>query len=166
MKNLCPDELQLSVHQIDYERLWQEGYRALIFDIDNTLGAWGCPELDQKTCDLLAELDSRGFRLSFLSNDGGANRPRLKAQLASWLLLWGAKKPCTNGYCEILQMLQCDKAVMIGDQLFTDVWGAKRAGLYAILVAPVSPQTDSIWAKLRRPVERWVLKLLAAQRPS
>lgn len=165
LKNLRPDEIYLSVHQIDYERLWRAGYRTLVFDIDNTLGAWGCLHIDKHVRYLLHNLDARGFALGFLSNDGGENRSVLKEQLSAWPLLWDAHKPSTRGYTRIINLLQGTKeqTVMIGDQVFTDVWGARRAGLYAILVAPVNPQTDSPWAKLRRPMERWIISLLTRE---
>lgn len=163
LNSLRPDEICPSVEAIDYERLWRAGYRALIFDIDNTLGEWGCACIPEPVCALLRRLDARGFVLGFLSNDGGGNRPVVKEQLSGWSVIWRAKKPHTRGYEDILDLLQSvnAQAVMIGDQLFTDIWGAKRAGLYAILVAPVSPRSDSLWAKLRRPLERLLLRLLA-----
>lgn len=163
LNSLRPDEICSSVEAIDYDGLWRAGFRALIFDIDNTLGEWGCNAIPERVHALLQRLDARGFALGFLSNDGGSNRPVLKEQLSSWAIVWRAKKPRTRGYEHILKLLRSVKAqtAMIGDQLFTDVWGAKRAGLYAILVAPVSPASDSLWAKLRRPLERVLLRLLA-----
>lgn len=168
LSSLCPDEIRPSIYAIDYGRLWRAGYRALIFDIDNTLGEWGCHTLPESAQALLYELDSQGFALGFLSNDSGKNRPRLKEQLSAWPLLWHAGKPCTRSYKTILTLLGASntKTAMIGDQLFTDIWGAKRAGLYAILVAPVAPASDSLWAKLRRPLERLVLQLLAGENPA
>ncbi len=139
------------------------GYRALIFDIDNTLGEWGCAAIPERVYALLRRLDASGFVLGFLSNDGGEDRSVLREQLSNWPIVWRAKKPRTIGYESILDLVGIPEshAVMIGDQLFTDIWGAKRAGLYAILVAPVSPRSDSLWAKLRRPLERLILRLLA-----
>jgi len=165
VRALRPNEIARSIHEIDYERLWRRGYRGLIFDIDNTLGEWGCGALSEPTEALLRELAARGFALGFLSNDGGQDRPHLKEQLRAWPVLWRAAKPRTRHYKTMLALLKTreTETVMIGDQLFTDIWGAKRAGLYAILVAPVSPQTDSVWAKLRRPLERAVLRLLAGK---
>lgn len=163
LNSLRPDAIYSSAEEIDYERLWRAGYRALIFDIDNTLGEWGCDVIPERVHALLRRLDASGFALGFLSNDDGRNRPVLKEQLRGWAVVWRAKKPRTRGYENILNLLRSVNAqtVMIGDQLFTDIWGAKRAGLYAILVAPVSPASDSLWAKLRRPLERLILRLLA-----
>lgn len=162
LSSLRPDEIRSSVEEIDYEGLWRAGYRALIFDIDNTLGEWGCRVLPEPTCALLRKLEARGFVLGFLSNDGGEDRAQLKKQLGPWPVLWRAAKPRTRSYKKMVAFLKRTSAqtVMVGDQLFADIWGAKRAGLYAILVAPVSPASDSTWARLRRPLERLLLRLL------
>jgi HAD superfamily phosphatase (TIGR01668 family) len=159
---LRPDEIARSIYEIDYERLRHAGYQTLIFDIDNTLGEWGCRTLPEPAQALLRTLGAYGFAVGFLSNDKGENRSVLKEQLSTWPVLWRAAKPRTRSYKNMLALLNANETttVMIGDQLFTDIWGAKRAGLYAILVAPVSPQTDSLWAKLRRPLERLLLRLL------
>ncbi|MCS6903243.1 MAG: HAD-IIIA family hydrolase [Candidatus Bipolaricaulota bacterium] len=160
-KNLCPDEVRPSIYAVDYERLWQMGYRALVFDIDNTLGSWGCQRLEERSVHLLEGLAQRGFRLGFLSNNRGLDREALVAQVAPHRVLWNAQKPRTHGLQALLQHLSAhaSEAVLIGDQIFTDIWGAKRAGLYAILVAPYDPKSDSLGAKLRRPLERWILKI-------
>lgn len=46
--------------------------------------------------------------------------------------------------------------LFIGDQLFTDVWGAKRAGIRNILVSPINPR-EEIQIVLKRYLERIVL---------
>ena len=47
--------------------------------------------------------------------------------------------------------------VFVGDQLFTDVWGAKRAGIPNILVKPIHPK-EEIQIVLKRFLERLVLR--------
>lgn len=160
-KTLCPHEVRSSVYAVDYERLWQKGYRTLIFDIDNTLGSWGCKTLDENALRLLERLARRGFRLGFLSNNRGVGRDALVAQLAPYIIVWNAQKPRTQRLQALLHQIgtNADQSVLIGDQIFTDIWGARRAGLYAILVAPYDPQSDSLGAKLRRPLERWILRM-------
>ena len=46
--------------------------------------------------------------------------------------------------------------VFVGDQLFTDVYGAKRSGIYSILVKPIHPK-EEIQIVLKRRLERIVL---------
>ena len=49
-----------------------------------------------------------------------------------------------------------DNTLFVGDQLFTDVWGAKRSGIYSILVKPIHPK-EEIQIVLKRYLERIVL---------
>ena len=44
----------------------------------------------------------------------------------------------------------------MGDQLFTDVYGANRAGLYSVLVKPMNPR-EEIQIVLKRYLEKPVL---------
>ena len=46
---------------------------------------------------------------------------------------------------------------MIGDQIFTDVWGAKRMKIYSILVEPLS-KNDPFRVKWQRPIENFIIK--------
>ena len=42
-----PDEYVVSTYVIPFERLYEEGYRGVIFDIDNTLVPHGAPADDR-----------------------------------------------------------------------------------------------------------------------
>jgi predicted HAD superfamily phosphohydrolase YqeG len=49
-----------------------------------------------------------------------------------------------------------ENTIFIGDQLFTDVYGAKRAGIRNILVKPIHPK-EEIQIVLKRYLEKIVL---------
>jgi hypothetical protein len=49
-----------------------------------------------------------------------------------------------------------EHTLFVGDQIFTDVWGANRAGIYTILVKPIHPK-EEIQIVLKRYLERIVL---------
>lgn len=49
-----------------------------------------------------------------------------------------------------------ENTVFIGDQLFTDILGAKRAGIYTYLVRPIAAH-EEIQIVLKRKLERIVL---------
>ena len=46
--------------------------------------------------------------------------------------------------------------LFVGDQLFTDVWGANLTGIYSILVKPIDPK-EEIQIVLKRYLEKIVL---------
>ena len=72
--------------------------------------------------------------------------------------VYNAHKPSTKNYLKAMEIMGTDKdtTVFIGDQLFTDVWGAKRSGIPSILVKPIHPK-EEIQIVLKRYLERIVL---------
>lgn len=152
-----PDEYLDGTYSIDFEMLYNEGYRALIFDIDNTLVEHGFPA-DDRSKALLTRLNEMGFSITFLSNN---KEPRVKsfrdAALPCANYIYKAGKPGRKGYQKAMQIMNTssDNTVFIGDQLFTDVWGAKRCGIKNILVAPIDPH-EEIQIILKRRLE-WIV---------
>ena len=72
--------------------------------------------------------------------------------------IFKADKPSVKGYRAAMQKMGTDEhtTVFVGDQLFTDVYGANRAGLKSILVKPIDPK-EEIQIVLKRYLERPVL---------
>lgn len=157
-----PDERYPSVFQIPWQRLRADGVTAVLLDLDNTLGPWGVQALDQRALTLLGALRAAGFSVGIVSN---AKRVHLRATLLKQLqgvpLVYPAQKPSTKGFLRLLRELghpSPRSAVMVGDQWCTDVLGAKRLGLRAILIEPFDPASEPWWARLRRAVERLIVR--------
>ena len=72
--------------------------------------------------------------------------------------IFKADKPSVKGYRAAMQKMGTDEhtTVFVGDQLFTDVWGAKRTGIHSILVKPIHPK-EEIQIVLKRQLEKIVL---------
>ena len=153
-----PDELLDSAYDVDYDMLYDEGIRGIIFDIDNTLVMHDYPP-DERSVELLSMLDKKGFGILFLSNN---KEERVKSfrdrSVPSALYIYKAAKPLREGYERAMSMMgtTAETTVFIGDQLFTDVWGAKRAGIRNILVKPID-RKEEIQIVLKRILERIVL---------
>ncbi len=157
MERFYPDEYVESAYGIDYEGLYARGVRGLLYDIDNTLVPHGAPA-DDRARELFCRLHRLGFSVMLLSNN---KEPRVKSfaeQVGFCGYLCRAGKPSPRGYREAMQRMGCDGAstVFIGDQLFTDVWGAKNAGIWSILVKPIHPR-EEIQIVVKRFFERIVL---------
>ena len=134
IKELFPYECADSVFDIDYQKLYQMGYRGLIFDIDNTLvhhGADSTPEVDA----LFEQVRSMGFRTVLLT-DNGESRVKRFIQNIDTPYVCDANKPDSAALRQSLRLLGVEKgqAVCIGDQIFTDILGANRSGIASILV--------------------------------
>ena len=151
-----PDRYVASTYVIDFEKLYEEGVRGLIFDIDNTLVPHGAPA-DERAVRLFQRLKDIGFRCCLISNN---QKPRVEMfnREIGTKYICNAHKPSTKNYIRAMELMGTDRSntVFVGDQLFTDVWGAKRAGIRNILVKPIHPK-EEIQIVLKRRLERIVL---------
>ena len=67
-KIFYPDEYYDSTYSINFESLYKQGYRGVIFDIDNTLVPHGAPA-DERSIALFERLKAIGFDAVLLSNN-------------------------------------------------------------------------------------------------
>lgn len=153
---LYPDEYLDSTYSIDFDQLYKEGYRGIIFDIDNTLVPHGAPA-DERAISLFAHLKELGFHCMLLSNNG---EPRVKMfnDAVHVNYIYKAGKPKPSGYRKAMGILGTDttNTLFVGDQIFTDVCGANLAGIRTILVKPIHPK-EEIQIVLKRRLEAIVL---------
>lgn len=151
-----PDEYLDSTYKIDFDLLYKKGYRGVIFDIDNTLVPHGAPA-DARAEALFSHLKSIGFSCCLLSNN---QRPRVELfnKNIGVNFIEDAHKPSVKSYQKAMKMMGTDteNTLFVGDQLFTDVFGARRTGVHSILVKPIHPK-EEIQIVLKRYLEKIVL---------
>ncbi len=145
-----------STYEIDFEQYYQDGYRAIIFDIDNTLVPHGAPA-DQRAIALFKRLHALGYQTMMLSNN---KEPRVKmfCDAVDAEYIYKAGKPNPANYREAMKRMHTDEknSLVVGDQIFTVGWGAIKDGLYSIVVMPVHPLGE-IQIVLKRYLEKVVL---------
>ena len=153
---LYPDEYLDSTYSIDFDQLYKEGYRGIIFDIDNTLVPHGAPA-DERAISLFAHLKELGFHCMLLSNN---REPRVKMfnDAVQVSYIYKAGKPKPSGYRAAMERLGTDtkNTLFVGDQIFTDIIGANLTGIRSILVAPIDPH-EEIQIVLKRFIEKPVI---------
>ena len=156
LERLYPNVYLDSTYDIDFEQYYQDGYRAIIFDIDNTLVPHGAPA-DQRAIALFKRLHALGYQTMMLSNN---KEPRVKmfCDAVDVEYIYKAGKPNPANYREAMKRMHTDEknTLFVGDQIFTDVWGANKAGIYSILVKPIHPK-EEIQIVLKRYLEKVVL---------
>lgn len=155
-EGLYPDEWVHSSYEIEYEEWFRKGKRGIIYDIDNTLVPHGAPA-DERAIALFEKLRAIGFDTCLISNN---QIPRVEpfANAVGSKYVADAHKPSPKNYiaaCTLMGITQ-EQALFIGDQLFTDVWGASKAGIYSILVDRIGPK-EEIQIHLKRILEKIVL---------
>ena len=159
LKNLFPDQYVDSVYDIDYGALGRAGITNLLFDIDNTLAPFDVADPYPQTAELFDDLHKRGFKVGLLSNNRHARVVSFNATLGVPSIS-KARKPGRGGLDKAMAQLGATPATtaLIGDQIFTDVWCAKRNGVLSILVLPLS-ERDEFFVKIKRNLEKFVIKM-------
>lgn len=164
LKTFYPDDYVNSVQDVDFEAFRQRGYRAVLFDIDNTLVCHGAPATPEIIV-FFDRLRSMGYQAMVMSNN---KEPRVKSfadAVGGIGYVYKANKPAKKAYLSCMERMGTDNrnTLFVGDQLFTDVWGAKRCGIYSILVKPIDKK-EEIQIVFKRYLERIVLHFYKKER--
>lgn len=144
-----------SVYNINLAKLKKVKHiKGIIVDLDNTLVGWGEKKISQKIIDWVKEAQKIGFKICIVSNTNS----KRTAEFAKILNIpYHSKyfKPFSVAFNHGLKILDTPKAetVVIGDQIFTDIWGGNRLKLQTILVTPLVKK-DSIGTFFHRNLER------------
>lgn len=153
-----PSEYYSSTYAIDFKSYYDLGYRGLIFDIDNTLVPHGAPS-DERSRQLIKALVDMGFDIVLLSNNKKARVELFLEKGIRVKYIAKANKPLKKSYLTAMEAMHTgtDNTIFIGDQLFTDVYGAKACKMKSILVKPINPK-EEIQIVLKRKLEKIILK--------
>lgn len=158
IRNFYPTYIYDRVEDIPYSLIEENNIELLIFDMDNTL-------IDNKylyTKDLkkwAKEMKQNGVKLYILTNSLFRKVVQKTAKDLGMKYFYNANKPFLKGYIKIKEETKVEKEhiMMVGDQLFTDVWGGNRFGIKTVLVKPIKKQETFI-SRIKRPFEKIILK--------
>jgi len=162
MDYYVPDIYQKSIYHIDYEKLYDNGIKCLLFDLDNTCAPYKDKEPNKKLIELFETLKDMDFKIIIFSN---ATKKRIapfkKALNVDCLARAG--KPRKKSFLKILRMFnyKLSDVAIIGDQLYKDILGGNKVGITTILVNPMSLDDMIITKYIFRPLERRKYKSLA-----
>ncbi len=136
-KKFYPTVFYQSAYKIDFAELYNKGYRGLLTDVDNTLVRHGAPS-DEHSEALFVMLRQIGWKVCIISNND-ENRIKPFAEKVQSQYICDAHKPNAQGYLEGMKKIGTSKnnTLMLGDQLFTDIYGANKAGIKSILIKPI-----------------------------
>jgi uncharacterized protein len=135
---LRPDAFAERLSSVSLEDLSAAGIAGIIVDLDNTLVGYGQDHLAVDDAAWIAAARARGFRICLVSNNFTGRVERIARQL-DVPAISSALKPLPRAFALALRELGTPKerTVVVGDQLFTDVLGAKLVGLRCILTEPL-----------------------------
>lgn len=150
---LIPDYRVDSIYDLTPERLKALGKKLVLADLDNTLARYRQPLPDEALMRWKTELNRGGITVFILSNGRKPHRSRTFAQAFQVDFISHAGKPKGKGFAAALGQtgFAPGEALMVGDQIFTDIWGANRAGITSVLTEPIA--LDTVFRKIRYGIE-------------
>ncbi len=154
MPDYCFDD----IYAITPEFLVSLGVKLVLLDIDNTLVPYEEPLPTAPVLKWLAGLDEKGIAAAFISNN---ERERVETfnRGLQYYASWKSKKPSVRYYRKAMEKngVGREGTAVIGDQIFTDVWSAKRLGVPALLVKPIRDKKTLLF-RFKRALEKPILR--------
>lgn len=157
-KKFYPDITFEKIADISAEFLLEKGIKYLILDIDNTLVSYASPRADENAKKFLSMLTENGISYAFVSNNHKKRVEEFASEFGAFYV-HDSGKPFLFGINRAMRYLGADKnsTAIIGDQIFTDVYAGKRAGIFTIMVNPIEAKETPFFA-VKRCFEKIVLK--------
>lgn len=164
-KMFYPDGYFNSSYDIDYKKEYENGIRGVLFDIDNTLVEHN-QDATEKSDKFLAQLQEMGMQVCLISNNQKERVDRFNKN-AKVNAIYNAHKPSRKSYLKAMELMGTNKesTLFVGDQLFTDVYGAKRTGIKSYMVKQIAKH-EEIQIVFKRKLEKIVLRSYFKNNPS
>ncbi len=159
MRNLIPDDYKNSILEVTPEYLRERGLRGIILDIDNTLIGHNVPLPNSEVMALLDRYRAAKIKMCVVSNNRRNRVAAFCEKIGVEDFVWDALKPKAAGYERAAQVMHLSpkETAAVGDQIFTDVWGARRAGCFAVLLRPIHKGGEGAFIAFKRLLEKPVL---------
>ena len=151
--NLYPNGYFQKVEEITIQYLLKHKIKVLILDVDNTLIDY-YQNITEEVTTWAKNLKGQGMKLYILSNTNNKEKVEKVANKLEIPYKNFAMKPLKKGFLKIQKEIKepPEKIAVVGDQLFTDIWGGNRCKMYTILVDPIN-QKDYWYTAWKRPIE-------------
>ena len=158
-KYFLPDFYFEKYNDITPEFLLENGIRALMLDVDNTLAPYEQAEPDEQILVWLDALKQNGISFAFISNNSKPDRIELfNKNIGAPAYARSAKPLAKNTKRALLELgAKKEETAFLGDQIFTDVCAGKWHGMRAIIVLPIKDKTTPFF-RAKRWLERPVMK--------
>ena len=159
-KLLYPKLYVSTLFDINVDSLYEAGIRGILFDLDNTIIPRNADEFSVEVSSWLKEIRSRNFKVCIVSNNNAKRVSKLAGELDLPAICY-AIKPRRKPFRQAFKLLgTCpEQTAVVGDQVFTDILGGNRLGMFTILVAPMNGK--EFWATrlISRQLEKIVLNI-------
>lgn len=154
MPFFTPDRIYGRFSELDPAALYAEGIRVLLLDMDNTLIPYEESEPNEEVLAFLSSLKAHGIAAALVTNN---HKKRLKKFNAALGLPAYANslKPLPHNLLRAMRKLGAGRkeTALLGDQLLTDMFAARFAGIRSFIVSPINDKKTWI-VRMKRKIER------------
>ncbi len=168
LKKLIPDYYYKTIEDIPYNKLYEQGIRLILTDLDNTLISYKETEPTKELVAWKERVEKMGFEIIIVSNSR-KDRVEHFATLLQLPFVKFAKKPLKFGLKKALKIASrpydLNEVIEIGDQVMTDVFGSRRLGVLTVLVKAIDKKTEFLPTKINRKLEEFFLKRIERKYP-
>lgn len=159
-KKFMPYDCCTDIYKIDYNKLYSEGRKIILFDLDNTIIPYNQDYPDKEMIDLFSQIKNIGFEIVIMSNNHN-NRITRVSEMLNVFGLANARKPFKYGYKKIIEkyhITSSNDVIAVGDQIITDVYGGSKVNFDVILVNAIARETEKWYTKINRITESIIIK--------
>lgn len=158
MKIFYPKLHVKTVRDIDLSRLQAIGIKNLIVDLDETLRKRNSDFIPEGSIKWIEEVKKKGFNVCISSNNPFPWKFKKIKETFNVPCSFFALKPFSLAFHNAMGLLKSkpSNTALIGDQLFTDIFGANLLGIYSILVDPITGAEKGIFRRIMRWLEQKV----------
>ncbi|MBN1891689.1 MAG: HAD hydrolase-like protein [Clostridiales bacterium] len=157
-KRLIPNRVCDRLSEFPFGELREQGFEYAFLDLDNTIASDRSTEPSEYSFQIIKSLKEAGFVCCLVSNAISSRSARF-AQALDISYIDYAGKPSPKGIFKAIELVgaSAEKTVFFGDQIFTDILAANRAGVYSVLVEPYD-RREVFYVRLKRLFEYIVRK--------
>lgn len=161
LQHFIPDYQVNTIYEINIDELLGRGIKGIITDLDNTLVGAKVPLATPELINWLKLVQTAGLKVVIVSNNNQA-RVGAFADPLGIPYVHSARKPGNRAFLMALDLLglKPSEALMVGDQMMTDVFGGNRMGLHTMLVKPISIRDEGVMTRVNRRLEKIVIARL------
>ena len=138
LESIIPDTYERSVYDINYMKLYENGIKYAIFDVDCTILPFDSMKVSEMLEELFSHIKCVGM-VPGLYSSGSYKRVEPVARKLCVNFVASAKKPFNGDFSLVKDSLFEEGAtpnttIMVGDSFYLDMIFAKRLGLYKVMV--------------------------------
>lgn len=163
---IYPKKIYDKLEDINIKELLKNSIKGVILDVDNTLIDKETQVLTEPKTKWVQSLIDNNIKVCILSNTTKKDKVEYVSKQLGIPYFMFATKPLKRGFKKCIKLfnLKADEICAIGDQIFTDVWGGNKMGMYTIYVYPINKKDCSITTTIKRPLERRILNRFLQKR--